>query len=663
MELFHSRIHHLHTLWGDLGYYATKPNDPNTSIPRWVEEKFQPALLELDKLVSNEVKQRAILKAEVEDLETAVEEKCHSLGRNVDLYLPQHISVSSKSLYGTYLELKTLCKSLDDELAQQKQVFDRAMLTLRRLTKELFEMDKLPNPKPNDLSQSTVDFVKYSARDITQLKEVRIMEFNSAATDLHQVWQTIKFTPSDEIEQALVDRFTSLDEKYSNVAVGLDPIKLEWYLPHRTPLVLSGECVEAMKQKQLRYNGILIERQERRESLLKKIARLYKELEIPHFKHKTFQDGYEDQALEEIEKEHERLRETLMVNLDQLIEDYKVRLTEFWEKCEVSQEVQNLATLRIMQGVDKEERADIIREELIQLEDLYNKCHPIFSAMKERRELIQKMIDFEKTASDPRRLFRSSFQLNQEEKWRKTAYPNLLNFEEKLINAILNYELEENKPFVHNDQRYMDVLEQEIAERPVNLTVFGFGNGTPVKARTVSYSGTPTRGTPGTINRPTSPSRPTMTPRRSTSAVPRTTARSVSRTSNIDERRSSVSSNDSGDSVHTPLQMPNPIEYSHRPTLISTSNTATGPHTPRTRLKSGSASTLPKYRKLSSPPPPLPTTPIRLLGNTDRKTIRKPAVATLFGDMVNPPTSPTTPTAPRAGTPRTRKASLLSRDQ
>ncbi|ORY01075.1 hypothetical protein K493DRAFT_97753 [Basidiobolus meristosporus CBS 931.73] len=655
MELFHSRIHHLHTLWSDLGYYSTKSVDSNSSIPTWAEEKFQPALRELDRLVSDEAKQHAMLKAEVEDLEMAVEEKCSSLGRNVDLYLPQKTSISSRSLYTNYLELKTLCNRLDDELTQQKQVFDKAMLTLRRLTKELFEMEKLPSPSPNDLSPSTVDFVRYAARDITELKEVRVQEFNSAATDMHQVWQSIKFTPSDDIEQALVDRFTGLDEKYSNVAAGLDPIKLEWYLPHRPPLTLSGECVEMMKQKQLQYNGILAERKERRAVLLKKIARLYKDLETPEFKHKEFKDGYEDDALAEIENEHDRLRETLMVNLDQLIDDYKLRLTDFWEKCEISQDVRNVVLLRIMEGVDKEERADIIREELIQLEDLYDKCHPIFSAMKERRELIQKMIDFEKTASDPRRLFRSSFQLNQEEKWRKTAYPNLLSFEEQLINAILNYELEENKPFIHNNERYMDVLEQEIAERPVNLTVFGFGNGTPVKPRTVSYSGTPTRGTP--VHRPTSPSRPAVTPRRPAS---RTTVRSVSRTSNIEERRSSVSSNDSGDSVHTPLQMPNPIDFSQRPTLASSSTN--GPHTPRTRLKSGNASTLPRYRKLSSPPPPLPSTPVRTPSHTDRRTIRKPAVATLFGDTINSPAPPTTPTLSRTGTPRTRKTSLLTRD-
>ncbi|KAK9765339.1 hypothetical protein K7432_006407 [Basidiobolus ranarum] len=569
--------------------------------------------------------------------------------------------MSTKSIYATYLELKSLCNSLDAELARQKKRFEEAMHTLQTLTKELFEMDKLPNPDSNDLSQSTVDFVSYAANNITLLKEIRVQEFNNAATDLHQIWKHIKFTPSDEIEQALVDQFILLDGNCLNTTNSSNSMKLNWYSPHQPPLTLSSECVEAMKQKQRRFNQILVERKQRHASLTKRISRLYKELGTLECKKKHFPVNYEESALAEMESEHGRLREILMVNLDQLIEDYKLKLTEYWEKCEINKDEQGFAMLRIMEGVDKEERADIIREELIQLEDLYNKCHPIFSAMQERRELIHKMIQFEKTASDPRRLFRSSFQLNQEEKWRKTAYPNLLKFEELLINAILEYELEENKPFVHNNQRYMDVLEREIAERPVCLTVFGFGNGTPVKARNASYSGASSiRGTCGNVNRPSSPSRSTVTPRRPTSTILRTTTRSVSRTSNIDERRSSVSSNDSGDSIHTPLQASNIDDHSYHHSSINLNNVAFEMQTPRTRFKSGSTATLPRYRNISSPPP-LPSTPGRTLGSIEQKTIRKPAVATLFGDTIKVASSPTTP---RAGPPRsTRKPTLLSKYQ
>jgi hypothetical protein len=50
------------------------------------------------------------------------------------------------------------------------------------------------------------------------------------------------------------------------------------------------------------------------------------------------------------------------------------------------------------------------------------------------------MIEFEKSASDPRRLFQNSKRLLEEEKWRKTAWPNLVKIEDKLIVACLEYE-------------------------------------------------------------------------------------------------------------------------------------------------------------------------------------------------------------------------------
>ena len=50
------------------------------------------------------------------------------------------------------------------------------------------------------------------------------------------------------------------------------------------------------------------------------------------------------------------------------------------------------------------------------------------------------MIAFEQTASDPKRLFQSSFQLVEEEKFRRRAYPTLLKLESTLLNAIIKFE-------------------------------------------------------------------------------------------------------------------------------------------------------------------------------------------------------------------------------
>lgn len=67
--------------------------------------------------------------------------------------------------------------------------------------------------------------------------------------------------------------------------------------------------------------------------------------------------------------------------------------------------------------------------------------------LQDRVNLVQAMIEFEKNASDPARLFRSSFRLLQEEKFRKTAYPNLLKMESSLRTIVSAYQA---SPFILN---------------------------------------------------------------------------------------------------------------------------------------------------------------------------------------------------------------------
>jgi hypothetical protein len=50
------------------------------------------------------------------------------------------------------------------------------------------------------------------------------------------------------------------------------------------------------------------------------------------------------------------------------------------------------------------------------------------------------MVEFEKTACDPKRLFQSSFRLNEEERFRKTCVPNLLKYEKDIKTRVEEYE-------------------------------------------------------------------------------------------------------------------------------------------------------------------------------------------------------------------------------
>lgn len=95
----------------------------------------------------------------------------------------------------------------------------------------------------------------------------------------------------------------------------------------------------------------------------------------------------------------------------------------------------------------------------------------ITNLISKRKVLLEKMTDFEKIASDPKRLFKSSFQLNTEEKFRNNAYPSLLKMEEALFKLLDSYE-NDFGIFIYKGKEYKTALRHEIDSRIINKTVF-----------------------------------------------------------------------------------------------------------------------------------------------------------------------------------------------
>lgn len=122
---------------------------------------------------------------------------------------------------------------------------------------------------------------------------------------------------------------------------------------------------------------------------------------------------------------------------------------------------------------------------------------------------IKKMKAFEQSASDPRRLFRSSFQLLDEERFRKVAYPTLVKLEDVIRTRLMEVERVKGRPFVldfgddeedHGRESgenggdadfaepYAEVLRREVEARYVNETVFAFFRGAVKSAASTKAS-------------------------------------------------------------------------------------------------------------------------------------------------------------------------------
>ncbi|KAG5859655.1 hypothetical protein KMI_05g08370 [Encephalitozoon hellem] len=118
-----------------------------------------------------------------------------------------------------------------------------------------------------------------------------------------------------------------------------------------------------------------------------------------------------------------------------------------------------------------EEGIQEMAEMISKLESKKDLFLSIRSLVEKREELISKMNEFEKIASDPKRLFRSSLQLLSEEKFRNSAYPNLIRIEEAIFKLLDEYEGRFGK-LIKNGTDFRRSLREEIESRVVNKTVF-----------------------------------------------------------------------------------------------------------------------------------------------------------------------------------------------
>jgi hypothetical protein len=196
--------------------------------------------------------------------------------------------------------------------------------------------------------------------------------------------------------------------------------------------------------------------------------------------------------IEGLKKQLNSLKQEQITKID-LIFDRKISVAK--EYC------QALSQLNLLQGInsiDKLFAIDKLDGIIKNLKPKYESSSLIRSLIEERHDLIQKMKAFEVSASDPARLFQPSFRLLQEEKFRKSALPTLLKLEARLKKEMGNWD----GKFPYNGvEDFESALEEEIANRYVNETVFGFSTSITSSISSNSSSSTvPRASTPQKIN-------------------------------------------------------------------------------------------------------------------------------------------------------------------
>ncbi|KAI8975444.1 microtubule associated protein-domain-containing protein [Mycotypha africana] len=518
MDILYSRLSTLLQLWTSLDVDAFTMNKKLDTIIKAVED-----------LIHSERREKQLLSANIEDLMSNIEYASMLLGVSLESVLnsavaatePTFIIQQEQQLQLNSLAITSMYTALNPTYSAEKVLFElnrrlikeinvrtqhlhEWLLAIQSLCKELdqpFKFKLIEDYIQSDLSWATVQSVSCELRDLSELKATRISDFNRMMCSIQYYWQLLDYNIDvnndrndyKDIAQ-LLDGFLpgckNITIPITNEKEEISTINDYYNHPSNPFTTLTTDLITMLEQKHDEIKAIYTERHKIFVQSTTKIKTVWNELNLPVLERPSLPNTLATKDMIYLQKLTDELEPLIRSTFDTYIQKFKGQLTSLWDDCLLSEieRTQFIASLyqrsklRIRTHDSKAEIEQLVNTHIAYLNKIHIEGKQVQRLMQERKDLIRKMIDFEKTASDPRRLFQASFQLLEEERWRNTCLPRLLHLDEKLIQAILEYEKLAGKPILcaGSNQRYLNTLLDEIADREANQTFFGFLNSDPI---------------------------------------------------------------------------------------------------------------------------------------------------------------------------------------
>ncbi|KAI8616257.1 hypothetical protein BC830DRAFT_215506 [Chytriomyces sp. MP71] len=214
------------------------------------------------------------------------------------------------------------------------------------------------------------------------------------------------------------------------------------------------------------------EKEEQVRRLIIDIHALWDELSVPH-KDRVELVEFVDK-IKEYTTIAQKLRRKWSESKKREIDEAVARLKAVYEECGVSQEEQDAFWERNNPIYSPTSLAEMLKE-IASVTMRKESGVKIYKAIEDRKEFLKKLIEFEKAAGDPSRLFSgSSLRLLEEEKLRKSALPTLKQMENRLRKMLNDYEEDTNYSFMLNGRPYVEILDEEVKARLSNSTILVF---------------------------------------------------------------------------------------------------------------------------------------------------------------------------------------------
>lgn len=181
--------------------------------------------------------------------------------------------------------------------------------------------------------------------------------------------------------------------------------------------------------------------------------------------------------VERLEAEKRRLFDLQKERFREMLSKQEAELNTLWGELETPEAERESAreAMRYLSPADTLDRQAAL---IASLRSISTEHAAIRAKAEKRAALIQRMREFEVSAADPNRLFGSSFRLNQEERFRKAAYPTLVKIEGDLEAMLEAFKQKHGKEAMVDGRPLKDTLVEEKENRFINDTTFAFFTST-----------------------------------------------------------------------------------------------------------------------------------------------------------------------------------------
>ncbi|KAF9433875.1 hypothetical protein BGZ76_008869 [Entomortierella beljakovae] len=444
-------------------------------------------LVNLDRLVLEARKGHVLLAAEIEDLMCTLEDYSFQLG--IDPSNITHLLVLPFTAPITLITRQTLHRACDDlyqDILRRKEKVERCVSMIITIAENIRE-------PPEPYLETNMPLM--SRARILQLESVyrklesewlsRSQRFQSMVGMLRVRWEQCAYFPVDDYDHAL-SRLFELAELHRETTV-ISCLRIE------PPLCLSVECLTSLSTKLAELDQNFYTRQSRIRAMENVLRLIYQDLNTPDDRRVIFRNEATVKYAAELGRELKALHIELAARKLYLTGERWVSLGTVWDTCLVNKQERE----RFRSAIEKDDvtfcdKLERIQTEMDTCRVQFSRSSVVYKLMMTRRSHIERMISFEHSASDPKRLFQSSFQLVEEEKFRRRAYPTLLKLERTLIEAIELFEREQGESFMYEGTSYLETLQAEIEKRHVNETVFAKFTqviAAPTRSQTIQIMG------------------------------------------------------------------------------------------------------------------------------------------------------------------------------